>query len=220
MEAEAIPPPVSTIETIVLLGAFNPLILDPYWLVQHEIIDEFELEHARDTGKWLVSRDITIVEFRRFSLQADPNRVQVAMTQETETPLLMADVVVNIFRQLSHTPVQAVGLNHARHEELSEDRSEGILNRLAPSDVVENLVPGIGVANLSWRAARPDDYAGQIAVTVQPSVQVRGLFLSLNDHYDLGGGGNGESASNLVAEEYQESSRRSDEIIAKVIGLA
>jgi hypothetical protein len=104
MEAEAIPPPVSTIETIVLLGAFNPLILDPYWLVQHEIIDEFELEHARDTGKWLVSRDITIVEFRRFSLQADPNRVQVAMTQETETPLLMADVVVNIFRDLLQEP--------------------------------------------------------------------------------------------------------------------
>jgi hypothetical protein len=220
VEADAIPPLLSTVETIVLLGAFNPLILDPYWLVQHEIIDEFDLEYARDTKKWLVTRDITIVEFRRFSLQADPNRVQVAMTQETETPLLIADVVVNVFRLLSHTPVHALGLNHACHEELNEGRSEEILNRLAPRDVVEDLVPGIGVASLSWRAERTDDYAGHFLFTVQPSVQVRGLFLSLNDHYDLGEGGTGETASNLVADEYQESSRRSDEMIAKVIGLA
>ena len=218
MEADAIPV-LLTIETIVLLGAFNPLILDPYWLLQHKIIEQFDVDYARETQKWLVTRDITIVEFRTFSLQADAHRVQVAMTQETETPLLIADVIGDIFRVLGHTPVNAVGLNHARHEELDEDRSETILNRLAPREAVENLVPGIGVASLSWRADRPGDYAGQIALTVQPSVQVDGLFISMNDHYELGEGGTGEAASNLVADEYQESARRSDEMIAKVIGL-
>jgi hypothetical protein len=121
---------------------------------------------------------------------------------------------------LSHTPVSAVGLNHARHEELNEERSDAILNRLAPRDAVEDLIPGIDVTSLAWKAERSDDYAGEVALMVQPSVQVTGLYVSLNDHYDLGQGGSGGAVSKLVGEEYQESLRRADEMIGKVMQLA
>jgi hypothetical protein len=59
---------------------------------------------VQETGNWIATRDIAAMQFRTFSLQADRERVQVAMTQEAETPLLLAGVVVNAFRLLAHTP--------------------------------------------------------------------------------------------------------------------
>ncbi len=111
------------------------------------------------------------MQFRMFSLQADRDRVQVAMTQEAETPLLLADVVVNAFRLLAHTPVHAVGLNHSSHRALHQGRADEILDRLAPAAAVDGLLPEIAVNSLNWQAERPDDYAGRLLLTVQPSVQ-------------------------------------------------
>jgi hypothetical protein len=209
----------SRLDTIVLLGSFNPLILDPHWLLQHGIIGEFDLEHVQESGNWIATRDIAAMQFRTFSLQADRDRVQVAMTQEAETPLLLADVVVNAFRLLAHTPVHAVGLNHSSHRALHEGRADEILDRLAPAAAVDGLLPEIAVNSLNWHAERPDDYAGRLLLTVQPSVQVTGLFFSLNDHFDLGEGGSGQTAADLVAEEWQESLRRADELFDRVLEL-
>jgi hypothetical protein len=210
----------SRLDTIVLLGSFNPLILDPHWLLQHGIIGEFDLKHVQESGNWIATRDIAAMQFRTFSLQADRDRVQVAMTQEAETPLLLADVVVNAFRLLAHTPVHAVGLNHLSHRALHEGRADEVLDRLAPAAAVGGLLPEIAVSSLNWQGERPDDYAGGLLLTVQPSVQVTGLFFSLNDHFDLGEGGSGQTAADLVAEEWQESLRRADELFDRVLELA
>jgi hypothetical protein len=208
------------LDTIVLLGSFNPLILDPHWLVQNEIIDQFDLEHVEETGNWIATRDIAAMQFRTFALQADRDRVQVAMTPEAETPLLLGDVVVNVFRLLAHTPVRAVGLNHSSHRALSEDRTAEILDRLAPQQAVEGLLPGIEVNSLNWQADRADDYAGRLLLSVQPSLQVTGLFFNLNDHFELGEAGSGQTAADLVAEEWQESLRRAEELFDRVVDLA
>jgi hypothetical protein len=133
--------------------------------------------------------------------------------------LLLADVAVNTFRLLAHTPIHAVGLNHSSHRALHEGRGEEILDRLAPAEAVRGLLPGIAVNSVNWRADRPDDYAGQLLLSVQPSVQVTGLFFSLNDHFDLGEGGSGQSSADLVADEWQESLRRADELFDRVLEL-
>jgi hypothetical protein len=209
----------SRLDTIVLLGSFNPLILDPHWLLKHGVITEYDLEHAQETGKWIATRDIAAMEFRTFSLQADHDRVQVTMTQEAETPLALADVVVNVFGLLEHTPVRAVGLNHTSHRAADEARANEIFNRLAPADAVSGLLPDIRVESLTWVASRPDDYAGLLRFTVEPSLQLAGLFFNLNDHFDLGDGGTGRSAAELVGNEWQESLRRADELFGKVLEI-
>lgn len=212
-------PTSSSLDTIVLLGSFNPLILAPHWLLMHDVITEFDLEHVHETGKWVATRDVAVMEFRTFSLQADRDRVQVAMTDEAETPLLLADVVVNVFGLLGHTPVHAVGLNHTSHRAVEEARAVEVLDRLAPSSAVDGLLPEIHLESLSWAAARPDDYAGRLRLSVEPSVLVAGLFFNLNDHFDLGDSGTGLSAADLVGNEWQESLRRADELFGKVLEL-
>jgi hypothetical protein len=208
-----------TIETIVLLGSFNPLILDPNWLLKQEVISEFDLHEVQDSGKALISRQVVLMEFRTFSLQVDQNRAQVAMSQEAETPLLLADVVVKIFGVLTHTPVSAVGLNHSAHRETAEGRAEEILDRLAPHDTVNGLLPSITVESLTWHADRDDDYAGRLQLSVQPSIHVQGLFLDMNDHFDLGSAGTGDSAARLVNDEWQRSLQSADDLFGKVLSL-
>lgn len=209
----------SRLDTIVLLGSFNPLILDPHWLEKHGVITEHDVEHARETRKWIVTRDLAAMEFRTFSLHVDHDRVQVAMTQEAETPLALADVVVNVFGLLEHTPVRAVGLNHTSHRPVDETRSAAVFNRLAPADVVDGLLPEIRIETLTWIAERPDEYAGALRLTVEPSVKLDGLFFSLNDHFDLGDGGTGRSAGELVSEEWQASLQRSEELFERVLAF-
>ncbi len=214
-----VPDLVPALETIVLVGSFNPLILDPNWLLKQQVISQFELEQVQETGKALISRQVALMEFRTFSLQADPNRVQIAMTQEAETPLLLADVVAKIFGVLAHTPVNAVGLNHSVHRETIDDHAERILDLLAPQAAAERLLASGRVESLTWQADRDDDYAGRLYLSVQPSVHVQGLFLSVNDHFDLGDSGTGQSATRLVSEEWQHSLQRAEDVFGRVVGL-
>src|SRR5687767_4869233 len=81
------------LDTIVLLGAFNPLILSAQWYADNEIVSPGDFEQVLQTGKSIATRDFALLEFRTFQMQAVPDRIQFGLTQEAETPLLLADVV-------------------------------------------------------------------------------------------------------------------------------
>jgi hypothetical protein len=206
--------------TIVLLGAFNPLILDPNWLEQNGVISRADLEQAVASGTWLASREFSSMDFRTFALQVDRDRLQVAMTPEAETPLLIADVVANIFTLLAHTPIHAVGFNHASHFQVGAETIEAVGKRFAASEDVASLLPGIALQSVEWSAERPDDYAGAVRVTAQPSVVIRGLYFALNDHYELGEAGSGQTAVELVGSEWQHSLSRADAIFETLLRTA
>jgi hypothetical protein len=159
------------------------------------------------------------MELRTFTLQADQTRVQVSLTQEAETPLLLGDVVVKIFGVLAHTPVTAVGLNHSEHRATDEGRAEQILELLAPSEPAKGLLANLHVEDLTWQTDRDDDYAGSLLLSVQPSHALQGLYLTMNDHFDLGASGRGQAAAKIVGEEWQRSLQRADEVFDRVLSL-
>lgn len=64
----------SRLDTIVLLGSFNPAILSPEWLRQNDVITQYDVDHAIERERLLVHPDIAAAEFRTFSLQVDRMR--------------------------------------------------------------------------------------------------------------------------------------------------
>jgi hypothetical protein len=213
-------PTASQLDTIVLLGAFNPLILSPQWFADNEIVSPGELEQLLETGKSISSRDFALLEFRAFQLQAEPDRVQFALTEEAETPMLLADVVVNTFTLLGHTPVRAIGLNHTAHREVDIRRRDQVLDRLAPRAPVEDVLSDLRLETLTWSGQRDDGYAGRVGLTVEPSRRVEGLFFAVNDHYDLGDGGTGARAAELIGSQWQVSLERAEALFETIVSLS
>lgn len=207
--------------SIVLLGAFNPLILEPQWLANHDVITDQDLQTLQESGQALVSPELTGLRFRTFALEAARDRIQVIATEELETPLLLADVVVNVFTLLSHTPVRAMGLNHLTHRPVEAERVERLWARFAPSDAAQQLMPGTEVESVQWSADRPDDHAGLLRASVAPSrvLTGSGIFLSLNDHFDLGENGSGANAAELLADEWQASLQRADTLFESILAF-
>lgn len=209
--------PAST-ATIVLLGAFNPLILSPAWLADNGIITAYDLEEIQDTRRALTAPDVSLMQFRTFALQADHERVQITSTPETETPSLIGDIVANIFTLLSHTPITGMGFNLTVHQAMEAERSRAILDRYAPQDPIHDVLGASGsVASIALAGRRDNDYAGQLRLVLEPSAIVQGIFLSLNDHYDLGAAGTAGVAANIVNDQWQESLARAETLFDKVV---
>lgn len=207
------------LDTIVLLGAFNPLILSPEWFANNDVVSTGELEQLLQSGKSISIRDFALLEFRTFQLQAEPDRVQFALTEEAETPMLLADVVVNTFTLLGHTPVRAIGLNHTAHREMEPAPRGHVLEQLAPRAPVDRVLTDLRLETLTWSGQRDDDYAGRVGLTVEPSRRVEGLFFSVNDHYDLGDGGTGVRAAELIGSQWHASLKRADALFESIIRL-
>jgi hypothetical protein len=206
--------------TIVLTGAFNPLILQPQWLADHGVIDDHDLNALEESGQALISSDFTGVQFRGFSLEATRDRIQVSATQELETPLLLADVVGNVFSLLSHTPVRAVGLNHIAHVPIERDDLDALLSAYGPPERVQGVLGSAAVETVRWAAPRPDERQGVLRLTVEPSVLLSsGIFLSLNDHVDLGEEGTGADVAELLAGDWPESLQRAERLFATMVAV-
>jgi hypothetical protein len=216
-------PPVATDRptrsaTIVLVGAFNPLILQPQWLADNGVIEEGDLRSVEDSGNAMVSADFTGIEFRSFSVEVTRDRLQVVATDELETPLLLADVVVNVFSLLSHTPVRAAGLNHTAHTPMDSDHRHALLSALAVPGSATDLLQDPSLESARWRSARTDGHDGAVRLTIEPSVLLPdGLFVSLNDHFEFGDRGTGADVAELLASEWQESLQRAEQLFETIV---
>lgn len=215
--AASVPSETAT-STIVLVGAFNPAILQPRWLASAEALPEGEADATEGAGNIILSREITVAQFRSYALEATPERFSLTTTPETETPSLLRDAVVNIFTLLTHSPIKLVGMNHARHIELSDGAWPTLRERLAPSAAWEEIVDHPELSSLSTTAARPDDLKGWVRVTVEPSARVAGgLWVAINDHVDLGEDTtDAKRAVEVLDEHWDPSLTRSEELMERI----
>lgn len=180
---------------IVLLGSFNPAILQPFWFVANGLVTEEVAEAAAELT--LVSPDITAVGFPEFSVEVVRDRLTFASTSETATPNLVRDAAANVLNVLSHTPVQKLGMNVNRHVRLEEGRWEAVSETLIPRGAWERSLTSPEIESVTVSAQRNDDLRGRIRLTLQPSQQVAGgAWLNWNSHVELA-----ESGENVPAGE-------------------
>jgi hypothetical protein len=172
---------------IVLLGSFNPTILQPEWFVRQNLLPQTEVEKA--TIK-IISPQVCDFETARFQVQVTQQRFAV-ISKADANPAPLQDIVCGTFYILEHTPVTALGLNRQMHFQLKTEKDwHNFGDQLAPKEGWGKVLPGRpGMLNLSIQAAMggPDAPKGGPAITVkvQPSVQVKqfGVYFEVNENY-------------------------------------
>jgi hypothetical protein len=232
-----IEPEVSDI-TIVLRGAFNPSIFQPFWLVSNDILTQEQGDDAKINIIHPEATEFLIPDL--FSLHVDLTTFTI---NRTEAPLIDAsDLTVKIFSELlPHTPIGQVGINRSVHFSVgSLDERTRIGKLLAPTDPwgdwgteLSGVASRIkldqsgGLRSLTMLQPQPSDRQfGHIQATLEPSILIgggrSGIFMLINDHYQIENPGKPESAEEIIgvlSSHFDDSVRRSESIIDQIMAL-
>jgi hypothetical protein len=224
--------------TIVLRGAFNPSIFQPFWLVRNEIVTEEQGETAQINLIHPQAAEFDIPG--QFSLHVDPTTFTIT---RTEAPLILAsDAAVRIFSELlPHTPIGQLGINRTVHFNVGSSEERHRIGRLLapidawgewgkelssdPSPAKHDKLGGLKSLTM-LQPHPPDRQFGHIQATVEPSILIgggrSGIFMVINDHFQIADPGKPDGADEMIGilvDRFDESIRRSESIIDQVMAL-
>ncbi|HSH61703.1 MAG TPA: hypothetical protein VK988_19055 [Acidimicrobiales bacterium] len=169
---------------VVVLGSFNPSIFSPAWLRLHDLIGAREADEAK-VQVIVPPAAVFSTEWLGVNVQQDSMSLQTEMTQDFER---LRDVAVGILEVLKETPIFALGINRHIHWQAPSDSSYHYFgDHLVPKEFWSQALILPGTQQLTVQAIRPDEWAGYIRVTIQPSntLRPRGIFAQFNDHVYL-----------------------------------
>jgi hypothetical protein len=218
--------------SIVVVGHLNPQIFQPFWLAHYGLISE---EAADAANVNFINPEITVLGIEGdFNIQVERNRFSI---DRGVAPLIrIADLVCKIFGELlPHTPVRQLGINRLMHFDVgSTDARDAIGLKLAPREPWGEwgrLVSGGegdkhgGLMSLTMTQFNcPDRSAGWVQAKVEPSRVIArgrsGIYMEINDHYDLGKDQEGaQKAAEIVREKFDSSIANADSIIDQIMSL-
>lgn len=121
--------PISGKCSIVLVGKFNPAIIQPWWLVQKQLVDSQAAENAQVS---IINPDLTLIKLDHFALTVQQN--QFTVESERSPFVILADFVCRLFGDiLGETPIKAFGINRTIVFGVgSQDVRDKIGRKLAP----------------------------------------------------------------------------------------
>ncbi len=218
--------------TVVLVGNFNPAIFSPAWLHINGLISEEDMEQAE---VMVIHPQIADFKVSRYTIRVQPNRFSLATSEEPF--VTVADWVKIIFgNTLPHTPIQQAGMNYSGHFALGSQKQRHALGRaiapLAPwgrwGELLEtddiDEVGGLRSIDM-FQTKVPGRARGYRQVRLEPSIRNDivnakvGIFMSVNDHFEVPTQEEGVSANTCVAwvfNNLDESVQMSKSIIADV----
>jgi hypothetical protein len=169
--------------SIVVVGAFNPVIVSPSWLVESELIRPNEGEQAEIE---VIHRQATSFSTEWFQLRVLPEQFVVESSDSSKLSLLR-DLVTGIFKLLEHTPVTAFGFNGMRHYKMpSEAEYRNLGYHFAPKDKWKGIISRPALRSMTEEGNR-NDLTGQIDnITLEPSLRVQnGIYIRENRHFGM-----------------------------------
>jgi hypothetical protein len=210
--------------SIVALGRFNPAIIHPAWFERFEILPPSDIEGIEPDLR-LVSPDISIFQIGWLRVQATIDHFELS-TVEEDRVLPLRDVGVNIFTQLLHTPVAAIGINRLAHLPLKQGGTwENLRSELAPPKPWGDDVSDTDLASITVLRDHSPDRASYVRVTVEPSLRIPGgLYIAVNDHHDLASQirefGEARPAISVLERDWSSALERHVRYTRLVLGLA
>lgn len=168
---------------LVVVGSFNPGVLQPSWLARHELIRESEADSAE---LQVISTDICAYSTDWFTFEVLPERLQLRTSLLPYSPALR-DLGAGLFAFLESVKVTAVGINHTGHYKFdNEEQWNRFGHELAPKTFWQPFTRDPGTRKITVKSDRPDSWHGEINYTIEPSLVPTlhpGVFLNMNDHY-------------------------------------
>src|ERR1700733_1887465 len=118
--------------SIVFLGSFNPVIFQPKWLQEIDLLPASEFQNIEKSGNVVVSSDWTVVQLMAVRLEVLRERWALV----TERPDWVGDlggIARAIFKRLPETPITRVGFNDVRHRRINGD-ADARMGKWVPLD--------------------------------------------------------------------------------------
>ena len=171
---------------IIIIGQFNPAIIQPFWLAKKGLIKEPEAENAVIE---IVHPQLTRLDINWVSIEVSNDRFSLKSSDETMFEAVK-DLMEGIFTCLPETPVTAFGINHIIHYLIANnDQYKEFGNRLAPFNNWDGILENPRMLQLQIiEQKRKDKLKGHFVVNIQPSDQLNGrngIVISFNDHVTL-----------------------------------
>lgn len=203
--------------SIVILGDFNPVIIQPFWLVNKKLIRELE---AVDSKVELIHNEFvkyTIGDWCSIEILKD--RVSIITSKELYF-LPLKDLISNIFSILIETPIRSFGINHTMHFQLSsKEQYYNFGNKLAPLSNWSNFLNDPRVLNVEIvEEKREDGLKGTYKVKISPSDigSDNTILISTNDHFDLGKETNANLFVKLINDNFDSSINRARSVVENI----
>lgn len=206
-------------KSIVFLGDFNPVIVQPFWLANKKLIREEEANTARVD---IIHNEIVKYEFDWVSIEISKTRCSFISTQ---SPYFgpMKDLAASIFKILRETPIKSVGINHNYDIALRNQKEYySFGNKLSPLSIWEDKLVDARLLNLEiFDKERFDGLPGIYRIRIIPSDQQIqfGISININDHYDVDQNSLGINMEmvNILEDKWDGSISRSKEIIEQLL---
>ncbi|MBI4081267.1 MAG: hypothetical protein HY423_01520 [Candidatus Lambdaproteobacteria bacterium] len=169
-------------QALVLLGKFNPGIIQPAWLAHQGLIRPEESDSAKID---IIRSEISLFSIGSLKLLTQPEKFQIETVAVEESPTIK-DLALGIFTVLEHTPLSALGINRDVHFKVeSTDVWHAVGHRLVPKDVWKSIMEEPGTRSVIVRSNRPTK-EGRLTVRVEPSARTQpGIYVGTNLHFNL-----------------------------------
>ncbi len=169
--------------SLVFIGDFNPVILQPFWLANKKLIREQEAESAKIE---IIHNDIVKFSLDWAEIQISNSRFEIKSSKEPYFEAIK-DLAISIFRHLKETPIRQLGINHLKHFNLNEDEILKLERILTPMNNWSSLIRHPKLARIEIvEAPREDEFKGNKRLAIQRSDQLSsGILINLNDHYTV-----------------------------------
>lgn len=166
----------------MLIGRFNPDILQPMWFAAKGLLSEQDV----DADSVLVSQGFTSFATDELTIVCSRDRLQFGTTPKTPTEDILRDVITQTFELLVETPVIQLGVNHQVHIPKSEQTWDTVVGLLGDPQRRLVLLDEQELRTVELTAKRDDGFEGSRTIHMQPSVYHEGgVWFQLNDHVQI-----------------------------------
>ena len=179
--------------SIVVVGAMNPAIFQPFWFASNNLIRDEDAENAKVD---IVHSQATVFACDWFSLNVTTDRFGIE-SRDSAKLYELRDLVLGTFAILEHTPIGAFGLNSLQHFEITtEEVWHAIGDHFAPKTSWTELFdrePRLGMRALVIEGNKSETLADRIQIRIEPSKTALpyGLHVNINQHYRFASPENG-----------------------------
>lgn len=203
--------------SVVILGDFNPVIIQPFWLSNKKLIREQEAQTAKVE---IIHSDIVRYSLDWINIEITKDKLSFSSKQEPFFEPLK-DLIISTFSILNETPMKAIGINHLKHFAIPDKkRHYKFGDALAPLSNFKDSLNDPRLLNLEIiEQNRRDGLKGVVRTRIYPSdlnLKVPyGVAIDVNDHYDITDvrTTSADEMIKILNEYWISSRKRSEEII-------
>jgi hypothetical protein len=196
--------------SIVLIGDFNPIVFQPAWFSNQELLRASEAEKAEVS---IIHPDISSFTTEWLSLQVTRDRFTAITKSEPHIPHLR-DFVVGTFNKLEHTPVAQMGLNCTRSLVFRSDADWHNFGHFMAPKSPWKAFEKPGLLSLTMRSERSDK-DGFVTTTIAQG-EKNHILVKVNDHYENLAGAklaNAAAYIDLIEENFEASLAMAERLV-------